>query len=741
MPAWCLTKQAKEKLVKALQADGDPRKMAERTSEERLQWFTDQVGRENALHLNEVFESKMLLQSQVRGFQSFVKSMGGSRVVQRDFLSKVERLNKALSKKEVDQYLESYVEKRLGIEPVNEAQFKVISNLSEKIEGLKKEFDPTTNTWKSEGSANMKGALQVELENFTQELTDGKTIRQIFEDRKTQFKEEYSKNPTRAVGSMLLDSAKGIANSSIEIVASFDDSLFGRQGIFNLLSGHPRIWGKNFVKSFDDIRKELGGQRTADSLLASVYADPLYMNGEMRKAGIIDMIEEQYPAGWLEKISASRGKGAGQLIGTPLWAFGRGIKASAAAFKNGSLRMRMELYKVMRQAKVDRGIELTDDEIKGMGAVVNSLSARGHLGRSGANPVVRLLMWAPRMLKADLDVLTAHSFSDIPKSDRRAARINLANIVAATVLINGAFYLHNKKDVELDPRSSDFLKIGGSFGYLRGVPQIITLMTRMLSGQYKTATGEVKDYAPGIGNRSRLDAIYSFLRGKAPPATAGVYDFLAGQDYAGNPPTFTSVLFQHGVPISIQNLVKLRANPSVDQAFGVIADFFGLNATLNPEPNAKSGIIPEGQKVKNEDLISVVKTYAEAMGTDPETAFNRMFSGQKIRKVSNGTIIVERMSLADSQAVKKKSNADNPTMKLDHTVPLELGGSNDESNLKLVSTSTWSSYTKVENALGQALTDGKISKQDAQKEIQKFKSIQDSAARKRYGQTLINKYK
>jgi len=61
-------------------------------------------------------------------------------------------------------------------------------------------------------------------------------------------------------------------------------------------------------------------------------------------------------------------------------------------------------------------------------------------------------------------------------------------------------------------------------------------------------------------------------------------------------------------------------------------------------------------------------------------------------------------------------------MKLDHTVPLELGGSNAESNLKLVDTTVWSSYTPVENYLAGKLKSGELSKKEVQKLIVDFKN-------------------
>ena len=145
-------------------------------------------------------------------------------------------------------------------------------------------------------------------------------------------------------------------------------------------------------------------------------------------------------------------------------------------------------------------------------------------------------------------------------------------------------------------------------------------------------------------------------------------------------------------------------------------------------------MIPENKNISNSNLIDTAMLYANAIGTDPETAFNRMFTGQRIRRVDNGTIIVERMPLSESQAEKKKANADNPTMKLDHTIPLELGGSNSKDNLKVVTTSEWSSYTKVENALGRALKAEKISKKEAQELIVDFKSGKVSS------KSILDKY-
>jgi hypothetical protein len=136
-----------------------------------------------------------------------------------------------------------------------------------------------------------------------------------------------------------------------------------------------------------------------------------------------------------------------------------------------------------------------------------------------------------------------------------------------------------------------------------------------------------------------------------------------------------------------------------------------------------------GQRMDNRSFIEAIATYANAIGTDPVTAFNRIVTGQKIRRVDNGAIIVERMSLADSIGIKKSQGyKTGDELILDHTIPLELGGDNSVDNLKLVPKTTWASYTPVENHLGKLLRADKITKQEAQKLINNFKSGQIPAS-------------
>lgn len=134
---------------------------------------------------------------------------------------------------------------------------------------------------------------------------------------------------------------------------------------------------------------------------------------------------------------------------------------------------------------------------------------------------------------------------------------------------------------------------------------------------------------------------------------------------------------------------------------------------------------------KNADgIIERTLGWAQAIGTDPLDAFDKLLAkGETFQRMENGTIIVKRMSQDASGAERKRLGGGAKSVKLDHEIPLEIGGTNAQSNLRLVTTEEWESYTPMENYLAGALHDGKVSGKEAQDLIRGFKagsiSVQD----------------
>lgn len=124
-------------------------------------------------------------------------------------------------------------------------------------------------------------------------------------------------------------------------------------------------------------------------------------------------------------------------------------------------------------------------------------------------------------------------------------------------------------------------------------------------------------------------------------------------------------------------------------------------------------------------IIEKVSTWAKAIGADPVDAFDKLFKGEHIARLENGAIIVLRQDKWDpgfSDRERKRLGGGGKAVKLDHTVPLELAGTNQPDNLRLVTTEEHASYTPIENYLGDALHNGKINVTEAQDLIRGFKN-------------------
>lgn len=112
--------------------------------------------------------------------------------------------------------------------------------------------------------------------------------------------------------------------------------------------------------------------------------------------------------------------------------------------------------------------------------------------------------------------------------------------------------------------------------------------------------------------------------------------------------------------------------------------------------------------------------YREAIKADPVSAIKMYVTREKLKDVRGDAIIFERMGFPVSEGIKRQRGAKEGD-KLDHTVPLELGGDNSLGNVKVVTNEEWKSYTSTENYLGGLLNKGKIKELDAQKAIKAFK--------------------
>lgn len=138
----------------------------------------------------------------------------------------------------------------------------------------------------------------------------------------------------------------------------------------------------------------------------------------------------------------------------------------------------------------------------------------------------------------------------------------------------------------------------------------------------------------------------------------------------------------------------------------ILAEIYQLEALKETDPNS---------------MANLALLYSEAASVDLDSALNALFTAEQLAKVEGKTAIFKRMSLNESEAVKLNGGAGKDD-KLDHTIPLQLGGDNSKGNLKIVTYNEWKKYTPVENYLGKLLYADKITEKEAVSAIKDFKN-------------------
>lgn len=554
------------------------------TSEDRITLLREYAG-DNAPQVNTMFEEKLVLKNRMLGIKNWASKLGeigkyspeGKAKLQKAVSEyRAKQQERVFSPKENEQFLASLAEKQIGTE-ITEEEAKNIFDLAGKTDKLRAKFDEKTGKWDSETDRLNYGASKVQYENYVSVLKgEGEPFKEIVKGRTQEFKTTVEDSGTaKAVYDLGVDALSAISNNAISIVASVDNSFLGRQGLKVLLT-RPTKWWPAAKQSFVDIYNVLGGKDAMNGLMADVYSRPNFLNGNYKKADIVAKSEEQFPTSLPEQIPG----------------LGRVFKASEVAFKGSALRMRMDLFDFLHDMAKNNGVKINDIQIKDIGAVVNSLTARGKWGKYGESPLVKLILWAPRMLKGNLDILTAHGVGSGLKTPfaRKEAWKNLAKIVGGLAVLLLIVKAIKKDSVDFDPTSSDFGSIvvddtkmsravgaltdfagasstssGGrtKFDVTGGLGSIVTFISREITGKTKSPTTGIKtDLGSGFGDTSRFDAFINFLTGKTTPLSKTAIDLLKGKNSRGQTPNLGNVSQNLLLPISVQNILGIFQDPA-----------------------------------------------------------------------------------------------------------------------------------------------------------------------------------
>lgn len=633
---WCLIKSEADKLRKALK-DGsvDPQKLAQMSSQQRQDLFATYTNRENAVQINTLFESKLLLKNQQRGYISWAKRvLGMSFPAKRDILSKIQRMDKVLDPGEENQFLRDLASTRLGI-GVSREEAQNLAKLSKQIETNKEQAN-SEGVFENESDRLKYGASVVALENYVRDLK--------LDAKKVTFQEHPVEYVLKAFGEV-----PGALKSA---VASLDNSFFGRQGIKTLLDLRTsKIWVKNFVKSWGDIATELRGRDAIDAIKADIYSRPNAINGKYKAGGygLNVLSEEAYPSSLPEKI--------------PL--LGRLFKASESAYNGGALRLRADLADRLIAKAEEHGVNtLSREESAGIGRLVSSLTGRGSLGKfEPISKELNVLLFSAKFLKANIDTLTAHQLDKKVRSNkfaREEAIKSTASIISTIAMVLTLAKFIDPDSVEEDPRSTNFgkVKIFGRWTDITGgMASLAVLASRLVPSQhngewgfwYKNSTGSYTKLGEKYGGMTALDLAESFIEGKLSPVAGVIRDIWKGKDFSGKPITPEGELQNVLMPISVQTFIELTKDPETpvtDVMGAMLLDALGFSvATYLP-----------GQYDWNSSTGKTLQQFKEKVGQEQFDHANQDFNKRYSEWLEQVIRTDEYKSLSDDgkEAVRTK---------------------------------------------------------------------------------------
>lgn len=559
--SFCLPKKDANDFLAALKAGKIvPDALMDMTSAERREYFSQIVGAQNAEGVNAAFESKLLLKDQKAGLIRWAQQMGGlSPKTRADFIDKINKLENVLEPTDEKAYLADLAAKKFGAS-ITAMEAKAISQGAKKIAELKTKWDPATQSWPSDTDRLAYGAAYVGYQDY---------IGALMRDANAKGFGDWLTQPK---GRALLD----VANSIKGIVASLDNSFFGRQG-FKVLATNPDIWARGFYNSWKDMGNTLMGNDPISVLKADIYSRPNAMNGKYDngKFALGKDFEEAFPTTIPERIPG----------------LGRLYKMSESAFVGGALRFRADIADRLIPKAEAMGVDMSTPgpQAEAIGDLVNAMTGRGNIGKMSGD-WTNAAFFSIRFLKSNWDTLTGHTlgFGIEPGPARsfvrqQAAR-NLLAIVGTMALIYAIAGMLDPESVELDPRSSNFgkIKIGNTrFDISGGMGSLVVLAARLLSGSTKDSKGRVKSLTSGkFGARSRLDVLEDFAQGKASPLLGKALDFARGTDFAGNKTTFTGQALSLVTPIGFTTASEALADPKAAPLAAVmILDGLGFGAS------------------------------------------------------------------------------------------------------------------------------------------------------------------
>jgi hypothetical protein len=377
-------------------------------------------------------------------------------------------------------------------------------------------------------------------------------VQRLIEERdrmRKRFKNARHAHQYKQLGlpAQLLKDAWQILGESKALKGSLDLSSMFRQG-GQLTFAHPLLWARNFRKTIDALKSEENAQR----LMAEIKSRP---NAEYYKLAGIDFTDWGVGATNADDRFAKYDSDTeGRFLLSAFRKFSRaklirlGVGASERAFSMYLNLMRADVFDAMVNGSTYGGAaNMTERQLKAVGNYLNIASQRASFDKGSATAkavdFLNSILWSPRNVISRFQFLwetakLANPWAN-PYGDKTLRGL-FAKELGRYLLGMGAMVMFAKtladlmrdddepeKDIELDPRSSEFMcvKFGESrVDFMSGLKQVLTFLSRAVTRKSKNSRGQLREI-------NVSDLLGSFLQTKFSPAASFVRDFATGETF------------------------------------------------------------------------------------------------------------------------------------------------------------------------------------------------------------------
>jgi hypothetical protein len=383
------------------------------------------------------------------------------------------------------------------------------------------------------------------------------------------------------------------------LMASFDLSAPLRQGVF-------MVGRKEFYPAFVKMFKLFGSEKASRAMNEEIRARDTYPL--MRRAGLalndpegrfLDAREEAFMSSWAEKIPV----------------IGKGVRASDRAYSGFLNKLRADTFDSLVKLSRNAGVDLEHDgkSLKDIANYINNATGRGDVGKLVQKNAHLLngLFFSPRLIASRVNMLNPAFYARLSPTVRKEAIKSLLSFGGIALTVLGLAKMSGA-EVEDDPRSADFgkIKLGNTrFDILGGFQQYLRFGAQMVTGESKTAKGEIRDLAhPKYGQDNRLDVTEKFAENKLSPVASFVADALRGKDPTGKPFDIKSETASRFIPLVAQDTADAYKDKGTSGLLYGVPGIFGVGVqTYQPRPSKarqKSGLLSRSKKRKHKGMLS-----------------------------------------------------------------------------------------------------------------------------------------